>query len=201
MTRDTASEQYSKRLTSLELVWWKRLLDIQRPYRWNLERLRLGFVLDVGCGIGRNLQNLRGQGVGVDHNARSVEIARKRGFSAYSPAEFSQCEYAQSGRFDSLLLSHVCEHMRREEAVQVIQQYLPFLKANGLVVLITPQEAGFKSDSSHVEFMDFQTLGDISRQLGLRVEKQYSFPFPRRAGKLFRYNEFVMVCRKTEDQV
>ena len=32
--------------------------------------------------------------------------------------------------------------------------------------------------------------------LGLTVEKQYSFPFPRFAGKVFTYNEFVTVARK-----
>jgi hypothetical protein len=28
---------------------------------------------------------------------------------------------------------------------------------------------------------------------GMTVERQCSFPFPRRAGKIFAYNEFVMV--------
>jgi hypothetical protein len=30
---------------------------------------------------------------------------------------------------------------------------------------------------------------------GLTVERAYSFPFPRMAGKVFTYNEFVMVGR------
>lgn len=32
--------------------------------------------------------------------------------------------------------------------------------------------------------------------LGLQVEKSYSFPLPRLAGRLFKYNEFVLVARK-----
>ena len=45
----------------------------------------MGFVLEVGCGIGRNLLSLRKIGIeaiGVDHNAHSVEEAVRRGFNA-----------------------------------------------------------------------------------------------------------------------
>jgi hypothetical protein len=40
---------YAGRLAHLSSVWWKRALDVQRPYRWHLEWLRLGRTLDVGC--------------------------------------------------------------------------------------------------------------------------------------------------------
>ena len=46
--QDTQSEAYAARLDSLESARWKRWLNVQAPYRWNLRRLRLGFVLDVG---------------------------------------------------------------------------------------------------------------------------------------------------------
>jgi hypothetical protein len=38
---------------------------------------------DVGCGLGRNLGHLDGNGVGVDHNAESVAIAQSRGLRAF----------------------------------------------------------------------------------------------------------------------
>jgi DNA primase len=41
----------AKRLRAGDPVWWKQLLDVQRPYRWHIRRLELGFVLDVGCGF------------------------------------------------------------------------------------------------------------------------------------------------------
>jgi len=49
---------------------------VQAPYRRNLRRL-VGdrAVLDVGCGIGRNLANLGPGSVGVDHNAHSWPTA------------------------------------------------------------------------------------------------------------------------------
>src|SRR3954470_22543342 len=114
---DTRGAAYTDRLNRLESVWWKRLLDVQRPYRWNLQRLQLGFTLDVGCGVGRNLINLDGNGVGVDHNESSVAEARSRGLVALTPGEFATSEFARPQRFDSLLLAHVVEHMSAADGV------------------------------------------------------------------------------------
>lgn len=61
--------------------------------------------------------------------------------------------------------------------------------------MITPQERGYRSDDTHVEFLDFDALRQIAESLGLRVERSYSFPFPRWAGRLFKYNEFVLTAR------
>ena len=63
--------EYAQRLQQLQQARWKLALDVQRPYRWNLERLCSGRVLEVGCGIGRNLRNARRlmiTPVGVDTN-------------------------------------------------------------------------------------------------------------------------------------
>jgi SAM-dependent methyltransferase len=196
MPGDTRESAYADRLTRIEGAWWKRLLDVQRPYRWNLRRLGLGYVLDVGCGIGRNLVHLRGSGVGVDHNAEAIAVAKRRGLVAMLPDDFLASPYATPGRFDSLLLAHVAEHMRWAEAKDLVASYLPYVRQGGSVVLITPQEAGFRSDATHVEFMDLAALGRLARANGLVTARAYSFPFPRLVGRVFRYNEFVLVARK-----
>jgi uncharacterized protein (TIRG00374 family) len=196
----TEEPSYAARLVEIEGVWWKRLLDVQRPYRRHLRRLRLGFALDLGCGIGRNLAGLGpGAGVGVDHNARAVEIARRRGLLAFTPDDFLASPYAVPGRFDSLLLSHVLEHMEPREADALLRTYLGFLRPGGRVVMIAPQEAGFRSDPTHVTFLDFACLERLARGVGLEPVARYSFPFPRPAGRLFRYNEFVAIARKPEE--
>lgn len=190
---DTTSVAYTERMLALQGVWWKRILPVQAPYRWHLRHLRPGFVLDIGCGIGRNLAHLRGQGVGVDHNPESVSLARRRGFQAFTPNDFLTSEFAREGRFDSLLLSHVAEHMAREDALRLIASYLPFVRTGGAVILITPQEAGFRSDDTHVTFLDTAALDSIGAELGLAKTDSYSFPLPRPVGKVFLYNEFVWV--------
>ena len=97
MTKD---EEYTRRLLRAQGSRWKRLLDVQAPYRWNLRRLRPGSTLEVGCGVGRNLSHLRGAGVGIDHNPYSVDACRRAGFVAFTPEEFRRSPHHAAGRFD-----------------------------------------------------------------------------------------------------
>lgn len=194
MDEETQSEEYAAQLSKREGARWKQLLNVQAPFRWNLRRLGLGFTLDVGCGIGRNLVAV--EGVGVDHNPASVAIARDRGMVAFTPEEFSESEFATPNRFDAMLLAHVVEHMTRAEASSLVGQYLPYVREGGRVVLIAPQEAGFRSDDTHVEFMDEQALRHVLRTNGLTLDRQASFPLFRAAGPYFRYNEFLAVGSK-----
>jgi SAM-dependent methyltransferase len=193
----TDKEDYTIRLLS-QTTWWKRLLDVQRPYRKHLQHLQLGLVLDVGCGIGRNLLNIAGsaRGVGVDHNVHSVAIAKARGLIAFTPAEFRASSYAKAPGFDSLLLSHVAEHLQYKEAISLLEEYVCYLRSGGRVVLITPQEAGYHSDQTHVTFVDPHLAAMILKGCGLRLSGQYSFPLPRLFGKVFKYNESVTIGEK-----
>ncbi|SFL87047.1 class I SAM-dependent methyltransferase [Geodermatophilus ruber] len=192
---DTASAGYTERLARLAGASWKQRLDVQRPYRWNVRRLNLGRVLDLGCGLGRNLAHLDGNGVGIDHNPTSVATAREHGHVAFTPEEFRNSPHARPGAFDSLLMAHVVEHVPHETAVALLREHLPFVRPGGKVVLICPQERGWASDATHVRFVDFTGLAELCGEAGLPVERAYSFPFPRRAGQVFAYNEFVVVAR------
>ncbi len=193
---DIRDREYCERLVRLQSSKWKTLLRVQAPYRWNLRRLEPGFTLEVGCGIGRNLAHLGGNAVGVDTNPYVVAVAREAGFRAFTPEEYSASEWNRAGAFDSLLLAHVAEHMRRDQLLELLQKYLPQLRSGGKLILITPQEAGFRTDSTHVEFMDLGRLRGVSDELGLVRLRDFSFPFPRLLGRVFAYNEFVCVSRK-----
>lgn len=194
----TRGHEYADRLIRLQTAPWKRWLDVQAPFRWNLRRLDLGLTLDIGCGIGRNLLHLATQGVGVDTNEHCVRAARARGLTAFTPAEFRRsAEYNLPGRFDSILLAHVAEHMTEDQAVALLQEYNALVRPAGKLILISPQEAGFRSDPTHIQLMDFARLARISERLGFQPERAFSFPFPRWAGRLFTYNEFVVVGRKS----
>ena len=115
-----------ERLIRLQTARWKRWLDVQALFRWNLRRLKPGFTLDIGCGIGRNLLHLPGQGVGVDTNEHCVRAARARGLTAFTPDEFRRsAEYNRPDRFDSILLAHVAEHMTEDQVVALLQEYEP----------------------------------------------------------------------------
>lgn len=192
----TRTEAYAERLIGLQTVWWKRWLDVQAPFRWNIRRLEPGFTLDIGCGIGRNLAHLQGRGVGIDTNEHCVNAARARGLTAFTPGEFRRSEeYNRPGRFDSILLAHVAEHMTEDQTVALLEEYKALVRPGGKLILIAPQEAGFRSDPTHVQMIDFAGLARISNRLGFVPQRAFSFPFPRRVGRLFTYNEFVVVSR------
>lgn len=192
----TDETAYAERLVRAQQAPWKRLLDVQRPYRAHLRSLKLGRTLDLGCGIGRNLAALGAEGIGVDHNSEAVEIARRAGFRAFTPDELRSSPEGAPGGFDSLLVAHVVEHMSRDAAVALLREYLGLIRPMGRVVVITPQEYGFRSDPTHVEFMDFARVASMFGALGLELVKQYSFPFPRPFGRVFKYNEFVTIACK-----
>src|SRR6266850_8169575 len=112
----TKDEDYTKRLLDRS-VWWKRVLDVQRLYRIHLQRLSLGSVLEIGCGIGRNLINLgkATRNIGIDHNPNSVAVAVSRGLVAFTPEQFLSSPSAPPPGLDSLLLSHLAAHMTRDD--------------------------------------------------------------------------------------
>jgi SAM-dependent methyltransferase len=152
--------------------------------------------LDIGCGIGRNLLHLNGNGIGVDHNPTSIEVSKKRGLKAYTVDDFLKSTYNKPETFDSILLAHVAEHMTGDDFIKLLKHYIPLLKEDGKIIVITPQEKGFKSDDTHVQFMDFVTIKNLLTQIGFDTIKQYSFPFPRVVGHFFKFNEFVSVAKR-----
>lgn len=193
---DTAGASYTDRLVGLQTVWWKKILPVQAPYRYNVRRLPLGYTLEIGCGLGRNLRHLGGRGVGVDHNPDFVKFCRRSAIEAYTPEEFERSSAAKLGSFDSLLMAHVVEHLSEEVTDELLHRYLPFVRPKGYAHFVTPQEVGHRSDPTHLRFVDFRKLHGLADRHGLRVEKSYSFPFPRPTGKVFAYNEFNVLARK-----
>jgi 2-polyprenyl-3-methyl-5-hydroxy-6-metoxy-1,4-benzoquinol methylase len=183
---DTSGSWYTDRLRSRPEAAWKRI--VPNPYRWNLRHLDLGRVLDVGCGVGRCLGFLDGRGVGVDHNPTSVAECRARGFEAFTPEEFAARGFPL---FDTLLLSHVLEHLDAESGEELVRSYLPHVRPGGRVVLITPQEAGQRSDPTHVRFVDAEAARALLTRIGASVSTVRSFPFPRLVGRVFVHNETI----------
>lgn len=196
MASATDSPSYTERLVKLENVWWKRILPVQAPYKAHLRSLKLGFVLDIGCGLGRNLLHLRGNGIGVDHNPQSIDAARAAGIEAYLADDFLASKWCKGTQFDSLLLSHILEHMDVTSALDLVKSYLPYLRPAGRILMLCPQAAGYASDPTHVTYFDGERLTELAKSLGLAIDRSYSFPFPQWVGKYFKYNEFVVIARK-----
>jgi hypothetical protein len=91
-----------------------------------------------------------------------------------------------------MLLAHVLEHMTREEGIGLLERYLPFVART--VAVICPQERGYASDATHVTFLDGAAISAMLEEVGLRTRAVSSFPFPRVLGKVFIYNETVVLA-------
>ncbi len=197
MSNTTEGKDYYDRLMALQGKWWKKIVDLNAPYRWCLQSYNPGFTLDIGCGIGRSLHLLKGNGVGIDHNSFAVEFCRKRGFRAYTTQEFKTSPHGIEHSFDSILLAHVAEHMLADDFKKLLNEYLPYLKLDGKIIVLTPQEKGYASDPTHVTFTDFQIVDKVFTDIHIDVQSHQSFPLPRWGGRLFIYNEFVTVGKAT----
>ena len=201
MDNGAAESEYAETLEAQKSKRWKVLLDVQRPYRWNLKRLKPGITLDVGCGIGRNLVNLPQGSVGVDINKHSVAKARALGYEAHTIESFLSDEKhgSEDPRFDSLLISHVLEHLTLDQSHELLKTYL---RDGGRVIAICPREGcatpqkGHARGEQHITFLDAQAMESLLKSQNLETERAYSFPFPRPVGKVFKYNETVVVARK-----
>jgi hypothetical protein len=62
------------------------------------------------------------------------------------------------------------------------------------VAVICPQERGYASDRTHVTFLEGPEIAAMLTEVGLEVRRVSSFPLPRRLGKVFTYNETVVLA-------
>lgn len=191
-----ADRAYLEWLNRAEPKGWRKFIDVQIPYRWNIRRLNPGRVLEVGAGVGRHLAHFASGSVGVEMNRAALQALRSKLLRAFHPEEFHSSVEAQPEAFDSLLFSHVAEHMTVEEFTRCVESYLRYIKKGGQLIVICPQEKGYATDRTHVQFMDHDTIWTAVATLGLIEERRYSFPFPRWAGRLFTHNEFVSTFRR-----
>ena len=189
MPKATQTEEYANYLIRRRQSLQGRLFQI--PYQLHLRSLRLGKTLDIGCGAGRNLAHLPEGSIGLDHNSQMVHSCVAQGLKALTVEAWEDTKNQFLAHFDTLLFSHVAEHMRSSEFGDLLMETLPHLKPGGRIVTICPQESGYRRDKTHIEFMDFEAIQKVFSQTGVSLKKQYSFPFPRMIGTLFPYNEFV----------
>jgi 2-polyprenyl-3-methyl-5-hydroxy-6-metoxy-1,4-benzoquinol methylase len=192
--KDTQTKEYAQYLINHQKSWKGKLFQI--PYQTHLRLLSTQKTLDIGCGAGRNLNSLSADSIGVDHNAIMIESCKERGLNAFTKEQWDEEKQKHIGSFDTILFSHVAEHMNQADFQMLLGSMLNLLKPEGRILIICPQEAGYKTDKTHVEFMDFKKIDSIFKNLKIRTERQYSFPFTRKFGTFFPYNEFISIGRK-----
>ena len=88
--------------------------------------------------------------------------------------EFRSTVHNRKASFDSLLVAHVLEHMRIDEARLLLLDYLPLVKPDGRLIVIVPQQAGFRSDATHVEYLDSDRLAVLADPLPIGLVRVFS---------------------------
>ena len=155
------------------------------------ERLGSGFTLNRGCGIGRKLEQ---SGVGFDPKRSAAAAASRRRLAAEGPEAFEVFEEARVPRFRSLLGVPIVEHGCWVEVVELVFAQLRCVRSGFRVGSIAPREAGYCSDFTHFEYMDFTRLHRLLEAHGLERERSDSFRFPRALGRIFPPGEFVAMA-------
>jgi SAM-dependent methyltransferase len=191
---NTREPWYTDRLQNLAGKRWKTQFDLQRFFKAPIKALALGKTLEVGCGVGRVLGWLPNS-CGVDHNPTSVAVARSRGLTAFTNEEFHKSKMAIPESFDSIVMSHLLEHLDQNQIRAIMLEFRKYLKQSGRLVIICPQESGFRSDPTHITYMDFKSIEEYGESHNFEIVSAISNPFPRCFGHFFKYNEFFVVLK------
>lgn len=187
--------EYAARLYGISNRSWKRALAPVNPYRLHIRHLAVGRCLDVGCGFGRNLGYLGNQSnIGIEPNQSLRALADQLGHKVIHPDDVERL--MQPEDFDTIIFSHVLEHLTPEEHPLILNRYLPYLKVGGRVIVRIPQRAGFDSDDDHRFFWHRSSMAEYLSSHNLHIEKMGSFPFPEFVGNFFKYNEWFFLAVK-----
>jgi len=119
-------------------------------------------VLDVGCGNGKFLLNLKYLGArvtGIDLNQEAVNIARLNGVDRVFRIPFR--DFKDDIKYDLIIMNDVIEHPL--EPIKLIEKAATLLKAGGLMLIWTPNNDNIFTDSEkktiRVDLEHMQYLG------------------------------------------
>ncbi len=144
-------------------------------------------ILDIGVGNGRTLRALKLFGY---ENCYGVDIAEDLIIEAQK--QRLPCEHVENtnlfldskkGVYSLVFLSHVIEHISRDEAVIFLQKIKESLTTDGVLVIVTPSVqnifyVGPFWDVTHVNFFTERSLYQLCEASGFKNIKLYSEKIP-----------------------
>ena len=138
-----------------------------------------GRLLEVGCGGGVILRNLRDLGwetEGVDFDPAAVANARSKGLTVH----FGSLEAVglPAGRFDAIVMSHVIEHVVDPRGL--MRECRRLLKPRGALVVLTPNDGGLchrifgascftLEPPRHLRIFSPRSLGKVVEESGFSI--------------------------------
>lgn len=121
-------------------------------------------ILDLGCGYGSFLFFLQSHGyqtvTGVDISAEEIAICKKL-FKSYTFHQADIHEYIHSTdkKFDVIYLSHVLEHIKKEDLFGFIDGIKNILTDDGFLVIVVPNSSAYFNAAAN-------RYGDLTHEIG-----------------------------------
>ncbi len=156
-----------------------------------------GYVLDIGCGVGIYTEKYSGHSLGIDANDNNIKICQEKKINAIKADANS---YVLENLFDSILLSHVLEHLT--EPSKVLENAYLCAKKGGLIIIVVPCLtafiSGFNDLIGHKQFINEEYLDYyLLKKFGCKKLKSYSFPFVD-LPFFGKYKELRIIYKKLE---
>jgi SAM-dependent methyltransferase len=166
---------------------WLRNLFFIRPIVQQFK----GYVLDIGCGPGIYLEQYSGPSLGIDAHPNNIRICQKKGIHII---EADANSFVQENSFDTVLVSHVLEHL--DNPGRVFENAFRNAKPGGRIIIIVPCregfEAGLNTDVGHKTFITEAYLDNCIRKFNGKKIQSTQFP-PFFGGK---YKELRIIFEK-----
>ncbi len=100
-------------------------------------------ILDIGCGLGQMLSHLKNIGFndlfGIDINDESINYCKQKELNVTQVSDIRDFAIKSEKKFDRIIMSHVLEHIDKENIIDTlihIKKYL--LKDGGVFLLMVP---------------------------------------------------------------
>jgi len=105
-------------------------------------------ILDIGCGLGQLLNDLKNRGFknlyGIDINEESIVTCKKNGLEVEKIDDIRDYARQAKKKFDRIIMSHVLEHINKESIIDTlihIKKYL--LNEGGVFLLMVPNAQSY----------------------------------------------------------
>lgn len=136
-----------------------------------------GSILDIGVGNGRTLSALKELGytncLGIDIAEDLVKEAIKKGLKCQYIEDTNAFLDSNKRKYAFIFLSHVIEHIPKQEAVVFLEKVRQSLEKNGTLVIVTPSVqnifyVGPFWDFTHLNFFTERSLYQLCEASGFK---------------------------------
>lgn len=149
-------------------------------------RASKGALLDLGCGSGEFILNMKLKGwdvTGIDSDSKAIQLAKSKGLNAINGNLIDQKFNQES--FDAIVLSHLIEHLH--DPISILFECKRLLKKGGKLVIATPNIKSlghfiFRRNwrglepPRHINLFSIESLNSLISKAGFKDSKTITIP-------------------------